>query len=161
MVHLDLAPLRIKGRITVWRGCLWEDSRHKAKKQIIIIIIRILRFWIISSLTESLKLRRIRTQVEPKIMAINRSLEADSLTTLTYRATHLRICKKEVQVIKAINRVLSKFQLPWTSQLAQLTMQRWTRMRITTCLSWQWVQWSLPVVSLRYHQVVKDLLAKP
>ena len=98
MEHRVRAAVPIMGRTMGYRGCLSELSNHKDKKEIIIIIIRILRSWIISSLTERIRLiKRVRTLV---VMVTNLSLEVDSLTTQTFLATHRQICKKEVPAME-------------------------------------------------------------
>ena len=48
------------------------------------------------------------TAVEVKAMATNLNLEADSLTTQIYLATHLQTCKNGAQATKTISKALNK-----------------------------------------------------
>ena len=139
MERLGQARTQIMGRTAGWRGCLWEDSRRKAKKEIIIIIIRILRFWIISSRTVRVARRiKITTQEAVKVTVTNPNSVVDSLTIQTSQVILLQICKSGVPETKATNQVATitinnKCTWPWTSLLARpttWTKQRWVVMPI-------------------------------
>ena len=150
MEHQAQAPMWIKGRTVDWLGCKWEVSRRKAKNQIIIIIIRILRYWIISSPTaRTSQIRRAKTlAVAAKVTVTNLNLEADSLTTQTFLETHLLTCKKGVLAMAAVNKITSRSTWLLIRALARATtwMPRW-QVTLTTYPSWPWVRWRAPVES--------------
>jgi len=75
------------------------DSLPKDRKEIIIIIIRILRYWIISNHTErGLVIKRVIILKEVKLMGTRASSEVDYLTIQTYQAIH-QLKWKEVQAM--------------------------------------------------------------
>jgi len=161
-VHLVQVRTRIKGRTAGWQGCLWEVSRRKAKKEIIIIIIRILRYWIISSRTARTVARRtIRTPEAVKATVTNLNSGADSLTTQTSPATPPRTCKSAAQATSQVTNS-NKCTWPLTNlQVQPITWMRqpWAVMR-TTCRSWRWVQWRVQEVSSRCQVGGRDRLFK-
>jgi len=131
------------------------DSPPKDRKQIIIIIIRILRYWIISNLTErALLIQKVITLKEIRPMATRVSSEADYLTIQTSLATHL-LKWKEVQEITAKNKINSNSKIfiwIWIRVLDLPTTP-------TTCPNWPWVPWRAQVAESIY-QIIKMLKFK-
>lgn len=134
------------------------DSPPKDRKEIIIIIIRILRYWIISNLTErALPIKRLITLKEVNsLKVIKASLEVDYLTILIFQATH-QLKWKEVQgmVRRRINSSSKIFIWIWTRALDLQTTP-------TTCPSLPWVLWRAPPVVLveSIYQIIKTLKFK-
>ena len=130
------------------------DSPPKDRKEIIIIIIRILRYWIISNLTErELLIKRVITLKEVRLMETRVSLEADYLTIQTFQAIH-QLKLKEVQV-------MVKPRIPSNSKIYTWIWIRVLGPLIThiTCPNLPWVPWRVLVVESIY-QITKMLKFK-